>query len=101
MPRRTAHDVGRIRTKLADKIERQLQADGFSVRVDPADLWPAQGRWRSDVTMDVMPWEGQVELDRGFGYRRMGIGSWETMTDLCRQERTLRITFDGLDFEVG
>ena len=98
--RYSSRDVGKVRERLAVKIAAQLKADGWKARVDASDLWPAQGRWRSDHRMDVMRWEGQVEIDRGWGWRRIGIGSWQTMTELVRAGVNLHIAFNGLDFEV-
>ncbi len=43
---------GRTRVKLAALLEAQ----GF--RVDPLDLRPAQGAWRTDKRLDTNPWEG-------------------------------------------
>ena len=34
--------------------------------------------------MDVMRWNSQIEVDRGFSWPKAEIGSWETRTDLVR-----------------
>ena len=59
---RRAKHVGRLRQRLAKAIVQAFAHEGVTVCCDPANLWPAQGRWRTDHRMDVMRWEGQLEL---------------------------------------
>lgn len=65
--RYSSRDVGKVRERLAVKIAAQLTADGWKARVNASDLWPAQGRWRSNHRMDVMRWEGHRRDRPGLG----------------------------------
>ena len=82
--RRRQYHVGRVRLKLAEKIENELTADGWSVRVDPSKLWPNQGYWRTDHRADCMAWEGQFEREFRGNWQGWTVGSWDTMSSLLR-----------------
>lgn len=84
MRRRSQFWVGRVRSRLARMVERELTADGWTVRVDPSKLWPNQGYWRIDHRADCMPWNGQFEREYSGRWQRWSIGSWDTMTSLLR-----------------
>lgn len=65
-----------LRKRLARKIE-----DSFpGCTVDPDDLIPATGSWRTNIGLDVYRWEGVMTVD---GSRRC-IGSYQTMTELVK-----------------
>lgn len=83
---------GRIRRKLAEMIVAKLAADGLTVRVDPAKLWPAEGWWRTSM-VDCWVWDGQIEVLNpppgipwsGNGpWKTVQIGSYDRMTDCVR-----------------
>lgn len=91
--------VGRLRQQLAKAIVQTFANEGVMVRCDPAKLYPAEGRWRSDFRMDVMRWEGSIEVKiDGGGWLRLSIGSWDTMTACVKGFSVWR---DGVGFEVA
>lgn len=98
LTRRTMFDIGRTRRVLAKGIEQAFKDAGIEVRSDPSKLWPAQGRWRSDVRMDVMRWEGHIEEFRFEKWQVVCIHSWDKMTDCVKGCTIWR---DGFAYEVG
>lgn len=78
--------VGRVRRKLAEMIAAQITIPGFSVWMDPEDLIPNTGYWRTDYRADVMPWTGSLNVssDGGLSWKKWNIESWFTMTELIR-----------------
>jgi hypothetical protein len=99
--KRRANHVGKLRQRLAKAIVQAFADKGVTVRLDPKNLYPAQGRWRSDFRMDVMRWEGFLELviEETGGFLRMSVESWDTMT-VCIKGFTLWRGSPG-GFEVG
>jgi len=75
---------GRVRRKLAELIVKKLSADGMIVAVNPENLHPNQGYWRTDLRADVMPWVGYVDYSVGGKWTKLAIGSWATMTDCLK-----------------
>jgi hypothetical protein len=73
-----------VRRKLAEVLQRDLTEAGLRVRVSADELDPQMGAWRTDHRLDVMRWDGRIEIDYGTGWRWIPIGSWDTMTDCCR-----------------
>jgi hypothetical protein len=57
---------------------------GEQCECDPSNLWPQQGRWRSDFRMDVCRWEGSIRLFRNGHWDHHPIMSWATMTECVR-----------------
>jgi len=72
-------------------IRKALEADGAVARVNPDDLWPVSGYWKSQ---DVYRVEGEVLVDGC----RLSLGSWDTMTLMVR--RGVGITYEGRHLEV-
>jgi hypothetical protein len=66
--------------------------DGF--HVDPNDLDPATGAWRTNKALGVYCWEGFVTDDHGI---RRFIGSYDTMTELLKSN--VKLCFLD-DFEI-
>lgn len=96
---RRAKHVGKLRQRLAKAIERAFADQNVTVQVDPAKLWPAQGRWRTDHRMDVRRWEGQLELMLSDGkFSTRTIESWDKMSDCIKG---FTIWQDGGGFDVG
>lgn len=95
---RRARHVGKLRQRLAKAIERAFSDQGVTVRCDPARLWPAQGRWRTDVRMDVMRWEGSFEILQNVVWVKASIQSWDKMSDCIKGFTVWR---DGFYYEVG
>ena len=95
---RRANHVGKLRQRLAKAIIQAFDNEGVEVRCDPAKLAPALGRWRTDYRMDVMRWEGFIEIFRSGSWMKMGIESWDTMS-ACIKGFTL--WQDGFHFEVS
>ena len=98
--RRNANHVGRVRIKLAELIQDAFKAGGITARVEPDDLVPNQGYWRIDKRADVMPWSGTayMRFAEDLPWRGVPIGSWTTMTDLCKTG--VEIQRDGFFWEV-
>ncbi len=95
---RLAGHVGRLRIRLAANIVKVLAEQGLTARCDPADLCPAQGRWRTDHLLDVYRWEGFLLVQNEAGdWRRASIDSWDTMRN-CN--RNLGIKREGFGFEA-
>jgi hypothetical protein len=99
--KRRAHHIGPLRQRLAKAIVQAFANEGVTVRCDPKNLYPAQGRWRSDFRMDVRRWEGSLELQvaESGGFLRMNVESWDTMTACIRGFTLWRDSPGG--FEVG
>ena len=73
---------GRIRIRLAELLSVEL---GWLI--DPSDLWPQQGAWRTDVRLDVFRWEGLIPGDELIPHqkgRKVGVYCWDSMTDCVR-----------------
>jgi hypothetical protein len=100
MPR--ASHIGKIRQQLAKAIEQAFAAKDIIVYCDPANLWPAQGAWRTDTRLDVMRWEGFIQTSNNQGRMvRHTIESWDTMSD-CLKGFSIRQAIDGSHgFEVS
>jgi len=73
--------VGRVRIEAAKIISESL---GFDVQ--PEDIRPQTGAWRTDMRLDVFRWEL-------YTYERPGLpfvaGGWEKLTDFVRQSKKL------------
>jgi hypothetical protein len=96
---RRADHVGKLRQRLAKAIVQAFADQGVTVRCDPAKLYPALGRWRSDFRMDVYRWEGSIELMvDGGGWLMFGIQSWNSMSKCIKGFTVWR---DGPCFDVG
>lgn len=82
-----SHHIGRTRVRLAELITKAFADMGRTVKVDPAWLDPAQGAWRTNTALDVMRWEGQLNLllDDGITWSRRNIDSWDKMTDCVKK----------------
>lgn len=74
--------VGRTRRKLAEKIITAFKLSGFTVDVDPENLIPTQGHWRTSRFADCMPWHGNMSLLVKGKWLGHNVESWDTMTDL-------------------
>lgn len=78
-----AHHVGRLRERAAAILRKQFP--GWDVQ--PWDIKPATGHWRTDVRADVYRWELFTQTvpspDTG---RRLPVvcGCWETLTYFVR-----------------
>lgn len=66
------------------------QQHGMTVAVDPDDLHPATGAWRTNWMLDVYRWEGSGRWT-DFGHKghdgkglQISIDSWEPMTALVK-----------------
>lgn len=77
--RRRASHIGRLRIAAADILSRDL---GF--RVDPSDIKPATGAWRTDWRLDVYRWELFTRDDNN---RYVVAGCWETLTEFVKQSK--------------
>lgn len=71
-----SHHVGRVRIAAADILSRGL---GFVV--DPTDIRPATGAYRTDRSIDVYRWELFTRDRRGMPI--VG-GCWLTLTEFVR-----------------
>jgi len=71
--------IGKKRIRLAKLLEEAFSEIGMTVKVDPEDLRPALGYWRTDHRADVYRWEGWAKTERSYV---VGINSWHTMTEL-------------------
>lgn len=93
-------NVGRTRERLAIMIEERLADAGWIVRCNAEDLRPATGSHRTNKRLDIMPWDGYIDLKRESGWIRMSICSWITMSSLIR-EKDWQITLHMGYFEIG
>ena len=71
--------VGRLRRQAAEILSKAL---GF--QVDPADVRPATGSWRTNITLDVFRWELLTHNESGMP---VVAGCWETLTDFVKEAR--------------
>jgi hypothetical protein len=78
--------IGRIRTRLAKIISRDLGID-----CQPEHLRPATGSWRTDWRLDVYRWEVFARTKSG---QPFVAGCWESMTD-CVKAGAVRYDGDG------
>lgn len=69
------------RERLAKLLEAGFSELGVVARVDPSDLHPATGCYRSDCRRDVYRWEG---WGRREAKGHESVVSWYTMTALLR-----------------
>lgn len=69
--------VGQTRERLAELLEVEMDYP-----VDPNDLRPVTGSWRTDVRLDVQRWD--ASLPGGYMGKSMCAGSWHTMTELVK-----------------
>lgn len=83
----TLRRAGRTRTRLAKLLEAAFAKVGMAVRVDPEDLHPAKGYWRTDSRADVYRWEGWASSGRDSWE---SVVSWHTMTELLRGVELIR-----------
>jgi hypothetical protein len=74
-----AHHVGRLRIAAAD-----ILSSGFGFRVEPSDIKPATGAYRTDWRQDVYRWELFAKNDRGIP---VICGCWETLTQFVKVAR--------------
>ena len=96
--RRALH-VGKLRQRLAKAVVQAFADQDVTVQCDPAKLWPAQGRWRTDTRMmDVYRWEGQIEIKRDGKWSTMAIESYDTMSACIKGFTLWR---DGFSFQIG
>lgn len=65
-------------------IVAELAKAGMHVAVDPDQLRPTQGFWRTHWQADCMPWDGFVRYCRSGEWITLSIASWATMTDCLR-----------------
>jgi hypothetical protein len=72
--------VGRTRARLARAI-----AQAIGLPVEPENLWPASGHYRTSPHADVLRWTGFVHE----GNLTWTVGSWDTMTALLRHGFTV------------
>lgn len=70
--------VGRLRIKAA-----KILSAGLGWEVDPSDIRPATGRWRTDWRLDVYRWELFSYID-GNTNRPFAAGCWESLTEFVR-----------------
>lgn len=95
----TMHDVGVTRSRLGKAITKAFKAAGIEAFVDPGKLRPAQGRWRSDVRMDVVRWEGSIEVFQNDKWNIARISSWDRMANCVKGFTIWRER--GWHYEVG
>ncbi|WP_162949981.1 hypothetical protein [Pseudomonas aeruginosa] len=73
--------------RLAALLEESFpQRNGLKITWRPEQIYPAQGRWRSDVRMDVWRWEAfgvHIRSD-GTETTMMSVGSYATITELIK-----------------
>jgi len=73
-----SHHIGRVRIALAKFLTEHL-----GLRVDPEDCIPTTGAWRTDVRLDVHPWELMVNNSTGC----LNAGCWISMTTFLRESK--------------
>ncbi len=80
--------VGRVRIKLAEKLQEQLRAIGVDCDVYPEDLLAAEGYYRIGRYEECYRWTGviTVRLESG-GEKTCLLDSWDTMTDCVKAKR--------------
>ncbi len=79
MARRRAHHVGRLRIAAA-----KILSQGFGFQVEPSEIHPATGAWRTDVRLDVYRWELFTKNERGLP---VVAGCYDTLTEFVRVAR--------------
>lgn len=72
---------GRTWCRLVAMLSKELGVD-----VQPEDIAPVTGYWRSNLQADCMRWEGSVPTAEA---GKRSIGSWDTMTDCVRYGFTI------------
>ena len=72
-----SHHIGRVRIELAKLLTKEL---GF--QVEPTDLYPATGSWRTDVRLDVHAWEWMDGV-------HPSAGCWDSMTKFLKEAKKL------------
>lgn len=72
----------RLRRKLAGQLEEAFARIGKAVSIDPSDLVPTQGYWRTNHLADVYRWEGWGRVPGS--QLEISIASWYTMTELVK-----------------
>ena len=95
---RLARHVGRLRQRLAKAIVQAFADQKVEVRCEPDRLWPAQGAWRTDHRLDVMRWEGQIDVLMFGKWQTRSIASWDKMSDCIKG---FTVWQDSFSFEVA
>mgnify|MGYP000924592008 CR=1 FL=1 len=81
-----AHHIGRLRRAAADILSR-----GVGFQIDPDDIKPATGSWRTRVENDVYRWELFTRDSRGMP---IVAGCWFTLTDFVKHAKKEGWHFD-------
>lgn len=76
--RRSAHHIGRVRIAAA-----KILTAGFGFQVDPEDIKPATGSYRTDWRADVYRWE----LFARNGSLPVVCASWMTLTEFVKKAK--------------
>lgn len=66
-----------LRKRLAKKLENAFEG----CKVNPDELFPAKGAYRTNKQLDNFVWEGIIVDEHGI---RRCIGSYQTMTELVK-----------------
>lgn len=85
--RKTTKKSGTTVTKLAALLQKSFPKMGeYALTWDPAHLFPAQGRYRTDKNIDCYCWTGHAKHIRedGSSFVMLSVGSYSTMTSLIK-----------------
>jgi hypothetical protein len=94
--------VGSIRKRLAGKLIAAFKTQfDLELRLDPKDLHPAEGYWRSDVRADCQRWEGfgQIKHPETGNWMGVTLDSWSTMTSCLKALSIRRESFCAFNIE--
>lgn len=92
--------IGKTRARLATMLEEAFKAQGLSANIDPGNLRPASGAWRTMAHLDVYRWEGCCAVTYPNGATlTTPLYCWDTMTDCVRHGFV--IERDGCGYDVS